>query len=122
MLRYQVFLSRLIIGLILWYAIVVHNGWSLLSGGGGPSQWTVVTVIVLYAPLWGILSLGFYAIFNIAMGVKNVRDVPEAAMELEQQILEAKQEMKKRGILLETTVATTTTATTSISVDAKKNS
>jgi len=81
-----------------------------------------VTVIVLYAPLWGILSLGFYAIFNIAMGVKNVRDVPEAAMELEQQILEAKQEMKKRGILLETTVATTTTATTSISVDAKKNS
>ncbi len=98
MLRYQVFLSRMVTGLAIWYAILrssVNNSNSSSSTGyKGPS------IVITYAPIWAILVLGLYAVIVIGMGVYNMRDAPEAATELDQHIIQARHEMKHRGIIV----------------------
>jgi Dolichol-phosphate mannosyltransferase subunit 3 (DPM3) len=98
MLRYQVFLSRLIAFLCIWYTIlrsgVVEKG----------NLW------VDYAPIWAIVLLGIYAVTSVATGVVQLKDYPEAAAEIEHQIAQAKTEMMKRGIPVVVVVAANTTA------------
>lgn len=112
MLRYQVFLSRMVIGLAIWYAIlrssVNNNNNSSSSRYMGPS------IFITYAPIWVILVLGLYAVTVIGMGVFNMRDAPEAATELDQHIIQARHEMKHRGIIV--------TDPSSCSTDTKKSS
>jgi hypothetical protein len=52
-----------------------------------------------WAPLWAILALAVYAGGSVVYGVATFRDCPEAATEIEQQVKEARKELKRRGIL-----------------------
>ena len=56
-------------------------------------------LLVEYAPVWAILALGIYAGVSVLYGVANFRDCPEAAKEIEQQVAEARKELKRRGII-----------------------
>ena len=106
MLRYQLFLSRLVAGLAVWYAtlrsrvFVAHNSGNEDNKNDNNTSPPIAMFLVTYAPIWTILCLGIYAVTSIGLGVRSVRDVPEAAVELEQQISEARKEMKKRGIIM----------------------
>ena len=83
LLRYQIFLEAVLFFLSVWYA-------ALYLKDHGP--------LVAYAPIWAILLLGLYALGTIGLGLLNFKDCPEAAAEIEQQVKEAKVEMKKRGV------------------------
>ncbi len=52
-----------------------------------------------YFPLWILVGLAMYAIISITYGVVNFADCPDAAKEVERHVKEAKEEMKKRGII-----------------------
>jgi hypothetical protein len=115
MLRYQVFSSRMVIGLAIWYAILrssVNNSSS--TSGSSSSGYMGPYIAITYAPIWVILVLGLYAVTVIGMGVFNMRDAPEAATELDQHITQARHEMKHRGIIV--------TDPSSCSTDTKKSS
>jgi dolichyl-phosphate mannosyltransferase polypeptide 3 len=56
-------------------------------------------LVLDFAPLWAILALGVYALGCVLYGVATFRDCPEAATEIEQQVAEARKELKRRGIL-----------------------
>jgi flagellar motor component MotA len=84
LLRYQLFLGLGVGFLAIWYGI-------LSTGTSNP--------LFVYTPLWAVVMLGIYAVGTIAYGVMNCKDFPEAAAEIEEQVKEAKVEMKKRGIL-----------------------
>jgi len=84
LLRYQLFLAIAAVLVSLWVAALkLHPN----------------SVLVLFAPLWMICALGVYAVGTIAVGVWTFRDTPEASAEIEEQVKEAKREMKKRGII-----------------------
>jgi hypothetical protein len=115
MLRYQVFSSRMVIGLAIWYAILRSSVNSSSSRSGSSSSGYMGPYIAItYAPIWVILVLGLYAVTVIGMGVFNMRDAPEAATELDQHITQARHEMKHRGIIV--------TDPSSCSTDTKKSS
>lgn len=60
---------------------------------------TTNSMLIDFAPAWAILLLGIYAAVTIIYNVLTFNDCPEAAAELDQQIKEAKKEMKKRKII-----------------------
>mmetsp|Transcript_6204 Transcript_6204/g.12823 ORF Transcript_6204/g.12823 Transcript_6204/m.12823 type:complete len:92 (+) Transcript_6204:175-450(+) len=86
LLRYQIFLAIGISFVSIWLALINVSD-------ATPSP------LVLYAPAWSIILLGLYAIGSVVLGLMSFKDTPEAAVEIERQILEAKTEMKKRGVL-----------------------
>jgi dolichyl-phosphate mannosyltransferase polypeptide 3 len=90
LLRYQLFLGIGVAFFSIWYA--------LLKSSEATSE-ASANVLIPYAPLWAILLLGVYAIGSIAYGLIKFKDSPEAAAEIEEQVLEAKAAMKKRGII-----------------------
>ena len=68
----------------------------------GDEQTTTIsteTMLIRYLPIWVILLLGLYAASSVIYGVIVFKDTPEAAAELDRQIIEAKQEMTKRGVI-----------------------
>ena len=83
MLRYQVFLSIGIAFLSVWYSAL---------------QWSRAPWIV-YAPVLAIVALGGYALSCITIGLINFKNCPEAALEIERQVEEAKASMVKRGVI-----------------------
>lgn len=87
MLRYQIFASRLVVFLGVWYA-------ALQSETFQGNLW------VTWAPVGAIGILGMYALSSVVLGVANLQDFPQAATEIEQNVVEAKAAMQKRGILL----------------------
>ncbi|OQV19107.1 hypothetical protein BV898_06747 [Hypsibius exemplaris] len=56
------------------------------------------TTLILYLPLWGVLSFGLISIGIIAYRTATLRDCPEAAKELTLQIKEAKADLKRKGL------------------------
>ena len=84
LLRYQLFLGLAVLFLSVWYAGL---------------QSMPENIGVTYAPIWAVLLLGLYAVSSIAIGLANFKDFPEAAAEIERQVIEAKKEMTKRGII-----------------------
>lgn len=88
LLRYQIFLAIGTSFISIWLALIKSSGDTL-------------NPLVLYAPVWSIILLGLYAIGSIVLGLISFKDTPEAAIEIERQILEAKTEMKKRGVIKE---------------------
>jgi dolichol-phosphate mannosyltransferase subunit 3 len=84
--RYQIFLIYGALFMALWYG-------ALSTQQEPPSIW------IVYAPVWAILLLGLYALGSVIYGVTTLKDCPEAASEIERQIVQAKAEMKKRGII-----------------------
>jgi Dolichol-phosphate mannosyltransferase subunit 3 (DPM3) len=96
-------LSRLVVGLAVWHTTLHSKAFLAQYSGNEDNHNTsapIPVVLITYAPIWTILCLGIYAVTSIGLGVRNVRDVPEAAVELEQQISEARKEMKTRGIIM----------------------
>jgi len=85
LLRYQVFLVYGVVFLACWV--------------GAKHSAQEPTLLVDFAPLWAVLALGVYAASTVAYNVLTFRDCPEASLELEKQIQEAKAEMKKRKII-----------------------
>mmetsp|Transcript_9786 Transcript_9786/g.18746 ORF Transcript_9786/g.18746 Transcript_9786/m.18746 type:complete len:103 (+) Transcript_9786:102-410(+) len=90
LLRWQVF-TTYAVGFIAIWSIAVSSK----PADGGP----LVDVLMDWAPVWAILALGVYAAVSIFYGVANFRDCPEAATEIEQQVIEARKELKRRGII-----------------------
>ncbi|CAI5449658.1 unnamed protein product [Caenorhabditis angaria] len=54
---------------------------------------------VLFAPIYTVLLLGFYAIFSVIHGVSTFNDCNDAKQELVQEIKEAREDLKKRKII-----------------------
>lgn len=90
LLRYQIFLVYGVLFLAFWLGAKTNQDETT-----GPAA----KIFVDFGPLWALVILGLYALSTIAYNVMTFNDCPEAAAELEQQIKEAKKEMKKRGII-----------------------
>ena len=94
LLRYQVFLAYGGAFIALWYAALQHEE-AIIQASSFPAA---AELAILSAPLWGIVALGLYALIVIGHGMVTFQDFPEAAEELERQVVEARAEMKRRGI------------------------
>ena len=86
LLRYQTFIAIGLSFLSIWLALIKSS-----DAPVGP--------LVLFAPVWSVILLGLYAISSIVLGLITLKDTPEAAAEIERHIVEAKAEIKKRGIV-----------------------
>lgn len=92
LLRYQIFLTYGFAFLSIW-AFLLNKSDKQYSLSDSSD------VFVLLAPLWGLVALGIYLLLLLINGVLNYKDCPEASKELELETMEAKTEMKKRGII-----------------------
>jgi hypothetical protein len=111
MLRYQVFLTHSIVFLSIWLFDVLkvleksepesdgHAGSTTSTQQQQQQQQQMVRTLRLYAPVWMILGLGIYLFLRLILGVLAFRDCPDAASELEAEIVQAKIELRKRKIL-----------------------
>jgi dolichyl-phosphate mannosyltransferase polypeptide 3 len=107
LLRWQIFTTYAVGFLAMWRAAIVwknsqvinDNSSSSSSGETSSPPSFPVDLLIDYAPFWAIIVLGIYAGGSVVWGVLNFRDCPEAATEIEQQVVEAKKELQKRGIL-----------------------
>lgn len=86
LLRYQIIAAIGVSFLSFWLALVKCSDKTL-------------NPLVLYAPVWSVFLFVLYASGSIILGLVNLKDSPEAAAEIEREIVEAKAEMKKRGVL-----------------------
>jgi Dolichol-phosphate mannosyltransferase subunit 3 (DPM3) len=92
LLRWQVFAAYGATFLAIWYyALNNKQEWS--------ANVIKLDLLIDFGPLWAILVLGIYAVSSVVVGVVKFRDCPEAAVELNQEIAEAKAELKRRGII-----------------------
>lgn len=110
LLRYQLFLTYGIAFLSIWWIAVQHKlddivlEWLKASN---LHNWTTfyvspvyITYGILYAPFWAIVILAIYAAGSVVVGVCTFQDCPEAAVELEEQVKEARQVLKKKGVIM----------------------
>ena len=58
----------------------------------------ILHVLITFAPIFALLCLAIYAAASVLIGLIQFEDCPGALTELEQEIIEAKAELKKRGI------------------------
>ncbi|KAF2818977.1 dolichol-phosphate mannosyltransferase subunit 3 [Ophiobolus disseminans] len=54
--------------------------------------------VVPVVPFWALVSFGAYLLFKLGWGVFTFNDVPEAYKELQAQILEARTDLKSKGV------------------------
>lgn len=85
LLRYQVFLTHAAVFAATWYYFLTKTP--------DASAW------VTYAPIWAILVLGIFLFSRLVYGVLTYQDCPDAEREIDQQIVEARAEMKRRKVL-----------------------
>lgn len=85
-LRYQLFFAVWVFFVSIWWSLIQKN---------------MNNLVILYAPIYVLIILGVYAIGFITIGLINFKDMPEAAKELEGEILEAKTELQKRGVFIQ---------------------
>ena len=85
LLRYQQFCI---------YGVLFLSVWTALLYSPSSSH-----PIIQYAPLVLIAVLGVYALASITYGVVNLKDCPEAALEVEKDVKEAKAAMAKKGVI-----------------------
>lgn len=95
LLRYQVFLTYGALFVAVWRAALQQE--EQLVETAAPYT-TLASLLIRFAPLWGIASLGVYALVTIVYNVLTFEDCPEAAKEIDDQVKEARAELKKRGI------------------------
>ena len=103
MLRYQIFLSYAALFLALWIPILMKRDdifviMNKMTPGLVSEE--IISSLITYAPIWGILCLGIWALFKVIHGVIICKDCPEAAQELEGHVKSAKIELAKRGLQL----------------------
>lgn len=106
LLRYQIFLIYIIAFLSLWISLLKNEekcistyyefvSTTLVQTGAHDA---ILHNLILYAPFIALLCLALYAVTNVIYGMIQFSDCPDALIELEKQIKEAKFELKKRGI------------------------
>lgn len=107
LLRYQLFLVIGVTFIAIWAGLLkqleTNNNTTNNNNDttNDKSYYRIQSLLILYAPLWAVLVLGIYAVGSIGYGLMNFKDVPDAADEIDQQIIEAKAEMIQRGIIKE---------------------
>ncbi|XP_055328858.1 dolichol-phosphate mannosyltransferase subunit 3-like [Paramacrobiotus metropolitanus] len=81
-----------VLTLAVWLAAVLNvHSWKLSSFG---------TNVVLYFPVIAVLIFGLTSAAIIAYRVSTFRDCPDAAKELQQEIEEARADLKRKGLRL----------------------
>jgi len=99
LLRYQIFLTYGVTFLSVWYYGLQHvDEWSALSSSSSSSP-ALLHLAITYAPVWAVLVLAVFLLTRLILGVLAYQDCPEAATEIEQQIRQARVELKKRKII-----------------------
>lgn len=88
MLKYQKWLTALIVLFALWRVLCNYL----------VDQRLLQIAHVL--PMYLLVVFGAYSLAVIAFSVMNVTDCPEASKELERQVLEAKEDLRKKGMKL----------------------
>jgi dolichyl-phosphate mannosyltransferase polypeptide 3 len=53
---------------------------------------------IAQVPFWVLITFGAYLLFKLGWGVFTFNDVPDAYAEIQQQILEARVDLKARGV------------------------
>lgn len=98
LLRYQLFLSAGILFVGLWKASIARltSIQKALSSTFSVDP-QITKIIVIYLPIWTVLILGMYALLSVLYKVATFGDCPDAAVELNRQIEEAKQKLSKQG-------------------------
>ena len=91
LLRYQVFLVYGVVFLAVWQGVKMNQDEATAS--------PAAKILVNFAPIWAIVALGIYALSTIIYKVMTFNDCPEAAKEIDEQVKEAKAEMKRRKII-----------------------
>lgn len=90
LLRYQVFLTYGVVFCSVWYYFVINvERWNLSSNS---------RLLVWLAPFWGVILLGLSLIGRLIYGVLTYQDCSDASLEIEQQILEARADAKRRKL------------------------
>jgi Dolichol-phosphate mannosyltransferase subunit 3 (DPM3) len=92
MLRYQIFVAYGVAFISAWY----NYG---LSKKEDYSLSPAVNLLVTFAPIWAVLALGIFLLARLILGVLAYQDCPDAAQEIDRQIVEARVEMKRRKII-----------------------
>lgn len=91
LLRYQLFTT---------YAVVLLSVWYMALQKRDEYKDNAVTLLLIdFMPLWAVVAVGLYLLTVLIVGVLSFNDVPAAAKKLEEEIKEAKTELKKRGII-----------------------
>lgn len=101
LLRYQIFLSYGIVFIAIWQTLLKQEDTVIKSASEKlniPSFH--LRILIEYAPIWLIVSLGVYAVSSIGISMLNFKDCPEAAAEIDQQVKQAKAELTKMGVKL----------------------
>jgi dolichyl-phosphate mannosyltransferase polypeptide 3 len=92
MLKYQKWLAALTAFFALWWLLRAY-----VSASVGDTR---VLQVVNVLPLYALVCFGAYSLGTIALSVMSVQDFPEASKELDQQVVEAKADLKRRGFNL----------------------
>ncbi|EEY62977.1 uncharacterized protein PITG_14597 [Phytophthora infestans T30-4] len=91
MLKYQKWLAAFVVLFALWLL--------LLRYAADHIQDSRVQEVVMALPMYVLVSYGAYSLAVIALSVMAVQDCPEAAKELNQQVVEAKADLTKKGFI-----------------------
>ena len=93
--RYQVLLAYLVAFLSVWYYALSKREEIKALGFDEP-----LTLLALeWAPLLAVVVLALYLLTLLVVGVASFRDAPEAAVQLGKDIAEAKDALRRMGIL-----------------------
>lgn len=95
MLRFQVFLCWGALLTAIWYQALKSQN-EIVSYS--PLSEKVTIILVKFFPLWILCTLAIYALSIILHGVLSLSDFPQAISKLEKEIVEAKLDMKQRGV------------------------
>jgi dolichyl-phosphate mannosyltransferase polypeptide 3 len=90
MLKYQKWVAALVVACALWLLLLQFVSTSL----DDPRVLQVVYVLPMYA----LVTFGAYSLAVIAFSVMEVTDCPDAAQELDRQVLAAKEDLRKKGL------------------------
>lgn len=93
MLRYQIVFSWLMLWCSIWIGLCY---W--VDEYKKPQE---IKDVVYILPMYGLICFGAYSLGTIGLSLMAVRDCPEASKELDQQIKEAKKDLKRKGIIKE---------------------
>jgi uncharacterized membrane protein len=98
-LRYQVFLSYGVAFVATWLYCLLNKSKIITSTTTTSLEQQVIDIVITYAPIIAILILGMYLLSRLFLGVLAFEDCPNAAKEIDTQIVEAKTEMKRRKVI-----------------------
>jgi len=82
-------LTGLAVVLAIWFSVLTQNLWNLSIDYPN---------LTFLWPLLLLVLFGIYSVFVICYRVATFNDCPEAADELQKQIIEAKEDLKKKGL------------------------